>query len=113
MMPALLARGRVSFIQRLRGNFCTLVVFGAGFTAAICVVRTRNLNGSVAQMEAELAGPVAGFRSVPPDPHRSDEIWVNGQYKRYRCFRVGPTGLAEITPAGVPFGTPAGNEGPR
>jgi hypothetical protein len=107
-LPVALDRGFVIFCKQERGSICNLVLLEPGRTSVIRVVRTKHIRGTVADMKAQFSEAAAGFSLVPPDPGRSLEIWVCNYYRKIRFFRIGATGLVELTRDGKPHDGNAG-----
>jgi len=95
-LPIAQARGFAVFCRRDRGGVCDIVIFSDGVTIVVRLVRTKCINQSVADMEAQFAGAAAFLRRVPATDRRSREIWACDYYNNLRFFQVTGTGFVEI-----------------
>lgn len=98
------ARGFVTVCHRARGSVCDFVIHAAEYTAVVMIVRSRRLHGTLAEMQAQCAEPIARLRLVPQAVCRSLELWACSPYGGFRFFRIQGTGLLELNRDGVPLG---------
>lgn len=89
------ARGFVTLCHRCRGSACDFVIHTAEYTAVVSIVRCRRLHGTLAEMQAQCAEPLARIQLVPQGPCRSLELWACSPYGGIRFFRVSGVGLLE------------------
>lgn len=101
-LPIAQARGFAVFCKRDRGGVCDIVIFGDGVTIVVRLARTKCINQSLADMEAQFAGAATCLRRVPATDRRSREIWACDYYNNLRFFQVNGTGLVEIGRDGKP-----------
>lgn len=96
-------RGFVTVCQRGRGTACDLVIHAATYSAVVAIVRCRRLHGTLAEMQAQCAEPIARLQLVPQAVGRSLELWACSPYGGMRFFRVQGSGLLELSRDGVPL----------
>lgn len=103
-LPIAQARGFVAFCKRERGSICDFLIFGAVETIVVRLARTKRINQSVADMEAQFAGAIACLGRIPAADRRSCEVWACDYYNNQRFFQITGTGLIEIGRDGRPAG---------
>ncbi len=104
------ARGFVTLCHRCRGSACDFVIHAVTYTAVVMIVRSRRLHGTLAEMQAQCAEPLARIQLVPQGLCRSLELWACSPYGGIRFFRVSGTGcLAELRRDGEPLDSLGGN----
>ena len=95
-LPIAIARGLVMLCRRHHGSVADFVIAGFGWTAIVCVCRTKQLNELPEELAAQFRSAIAGLSRVPPSPGRSCEIWACDYYGNFRFFRVAGSALVEI-----------------
>lgn len=103
-LPIAQARGYVVFCKRERGSICDIVIFGEGVTIVVRLARTKRINQSLADMEAQFAGATACLVRIPKTDRRIREIWACDYHNNLRFFQITGTGLIEIGRDGKPAG---------
>lgn len=102
-LPIAQARGFVVSCKRERGSVCDIVIFGSVESNVVRLARTKRINQSVADMEAQFAGVTACFGRIPAADRRSREIWACDYYNNLRFFKISNPGLIEIGRDGKPI----------
>lgn len=110
-LPIAMARGLVILCRRHHGSVADFIIAGFGWTAIVCVCRTKKLNELPEDLAAQFRSAIAGLSRVPPSPGRSCEIWACDYYGNFRFFRVVGTGLVEIGRDGNLLATVSGSAG--
>jgi len=95
-LPIALAQGFVMLCRRHHGSVADFVLAGFGWTAIVCVCRTKRLNELPEELAAQFRSAIAGLGRVPRSPGRSCEIWACDYYGNFRFFRVVGSALVEI-----------------
>jgi hypothetical protein len=95
-LPLALAQGFVMLCRRHHGSVADFVLAGFGWTAIVCVCRTKRLNELPEELAAQFRSAIAGLSRVPRSPGRSREIWACDYYGNFRFFRVTGSLLVEI-----------------
>ncbi len=95
-LPIALAQGFVMLCRRHHGSVADFVLAGFGWTAVVCVCRTKRLNELPEDLAAQFRSAIAGLGRVPRSPGRSCEIWACDYYGNFRFFRVVGSLLVEI-----------------
>lgn len=95
-LPVALARGFVTTCARGRGSVCDFIIHAPDYTAVILVVRSRRLQGSLAEIESLHAEPLGRIRLVPPGSCRVRELWACSPKGAMRFFRVEQSKLVEL-----------------
>ncbi|MEN6360987.1 MAG: hypothetical protein ABFD59_13190 [Smithella sp.] len=103
-LPIAQARGFAVFCKRERGSVCDIVIFNNAVTIVVRLARTKCINQSVADMEAQFAGAATCLGRIPAADRRSREIWACDYYNNLRFFQVNGTGFVEIGRDGKPVG---------
>jgi hypothetical protein len=110
-LPMALAQGFVMLCRRHHGSVADFVLAGFGWTAIVCVCRTKRLNELPEELAAQFRSAIAGLGRVPRSPGRSCEIWACDYYGNFRFFRVVGSALVEIGRDGRPLQPVAGTSG--
>ena len=95
-LPLALAQGFVMLCWRHHGSVADFVLTGFGWSAVVCVCRTKRLNELPEDLAAQFRSAIAGLGRVPRAPGRSCEIWACDYYGNFRFFRVVGTSLVVI-----------------
>ena len=110
-LPIALAQGFVMLCRRHHGSVADFVLAGFGWTAVVCVCRTKRLNELPEELAAQFRSAIVGLSRVPRSPGRSCEIWACDYYGNFRFFRVVGSSLVEIGRDGRRLQTIAGTFG--
>jgi hypothetical protein len=110
-LPLALAQGFVMLCRRHHGSVADFVLAGFGWTAVVCVCRTKRLNELPEDLAAQFRSAIAGLGRVPRSPGRSCEIWACDYYGNFRFFRVVGSLLVEIGRDGRKLQQVAGDAG--
>lgn len=102
-IPFALRRGHVMVFLPSLLNLGEFLLSGNGLFVIVRVRLARKLSASIAGIETEFAGAIAGLRLVPRNGPVACELWLYSRYGTQRHFRIGDAGLVEIDCYGMPL----------
>ena len=89
-------RGSVILIRPGRDSPCNFEIVSRRETVFVTVKMSRNIRGSVQDIEARYREEIFRLRMIFGSAHVRKELWIRSRYGRWRFFDVMDTGIAEV-----------------